>query len=353
MDRTFYLDLARSGARFPIGAHLVLCEKPNHAELLTDGEGLGQVVAETADRFRTPLALPLMDLMVEKADLLTMIGIPAEKADTYHFEGCPGDDLIDRVRSALGAPPTPRMRANCGAIRHIASARPDLVPAGMAIGPFSLMTKLLGDPITPVFMAGSGITGDEDPEVRTIEIALEIAVLTVQRGIRMLVDAGARAICLCEPAANTVYLSPRQLEAGADIFERLVMANLRRIKGTLDELGADLILHDCGELIDPMIRDFVTLDPAILSLGSSRRLWEDARLVPRSTVLFGNLPTKNFYSDAQVPLDSVGRLSGDLIRHMREIGHPFILGSECDVLSVPGSEDTINAKIERMMTCEA
>ncbi|HPA19810.1 MAG TPA: uroporphyrinogen decarboxylase family protein [Verrucomicrobiae bacterium] len=353
MDRSFYLDLARSGARFPIGAHLVLCEKPDHDALLTQGEGLGRVIAETADRFRTPLALPLMDLMVEKADLLTMIGIPEAQVNTHHFDACPPDDIIARIRSSLDSPPSPRMRANCEAIRHVASRRPDLVPAGMAIGPFSLMTKLLNDPITPVFMAGSGVTGAEDPEVHAVEIALELAVLVIQRGIRMQVDAGARAVCVCEPAANKVYLSPRQLDAGADIFERLVMANLRRIKATLDELGADLILHDCGELIDPMIRDFATLDPAILSLGSSRKLWEDSRWVPKTTVLFGNLPTKNFYSDAQVPLDSVGELSRDLIRRMRQVGHPFILGSECDVLSVPGSEGIIKAKIERMMTCEA
>ena len=42
-----------AGTRFPIGAHLVLCEKPDHEALLTHGEGLGQVIAETADRFRT------------------------------------------------------------------------------------------------------------------------------------------------------------------------------------------------------------------------------------------------------------------------------------------------------------
>jgi hypothetical protein len=30
---------------------------------------------------------------------------------------------------------------------------------------------------------------------------------------------------------------------------------------------------------------------------------------------------------------------------MRESGHPFILGSECDILSVPGSEQTIQAKV--------
>lgn len=353
MERTFYLDLARAGARFPIGAHLVLCEKPDHDALLTHGDGLGRVIAETADRFQTPLALPLMDLTIEKADLLSIIGIPDAQANAFHFDGCPGESTVEQIRSALDSPPTARMCANRDAIRHIATRRPDLVPAGMAIGPFSLMTKLLSDPITPVFMAGTGITGEEDPDVRAVELALEMAIPIIQRGIRIQVEAGARAVCVCEPAANKVYLSPIQLEAGADTFERLVMGSLRRIKATLDELGADLILHDCGELTDAMVRDFATLDPAILSLGCSRKLWEDARLVPKTTVLYGNLPTKNFYSDTQVPLESVDGLARDLIGHMREIRHPFILGSECDVLSVPGSEHTIKAKIDRMMSCEA
>jgi hypothetical protein len=36
---------------------------------------------------------------------------------------------------------------------------------------------------------------------------------------------------------------------------------------------------------------------------------------------------------------------------MARCGHPHILGSECDVLSVPGCEETIRRKVERMLTC--
>jgi hypothetical protein len=34
---------------------------------------------------------------------------------------------------------------------------------------------------------------------------------------------------------------------------------------------------------------------------------------------------------------------------MRETGHPFILGSECDVLDVPGAGATIRRKVEAML----
>jgi len=37
---------------------------------------------------------------------------------------------------------------------------------------------------------------------------------------------------------------------------------------------------------------------------------------------------------------------------MRAVDHPFILGSECDVLSVPGQERTILEKVEAFLQAE-
>jgi hypothetical protein len=34
---------------------------------------------------------------------------------------------------------------------------------------------------------------------------------------------------------------------------------------------------------------------------------------------------------------------------MRDVKHPFILGSECDVLSVPGREQAIMAKVDEFL----
>jgi hypothetical protein len=47
--------------------------------------------------------------------------------------------------------------------------------------------------------------------------------------------------------------------------------------------------------------------------------------------------------------EKVRQLSAALTRQMRATGHPFILGSECDILSVPGSEQTIKAKVEAFL----
>jgi len=340
MDRQYYLDLAAAGLRMPIGTHLVLHEHADHADIVLDGRRLGRVVEEAAQRFGTPLALPLMDLKLEKEALLLTRGVAAEDVDTYHFQRPPEDEREFRL--------TAKMEAVCEAIRHIAGET-DLLPVGMGIGPFSLMTKLISDPISPVFLSGDGATAADEPEVALLERLLDLAFQTISGYLDAQIDAGARAVILCEPAANKVYFSPNQLAVSYDVFDRYVMRHNLALREQLRTRGVDLIFHDCGELSDEMVRRFATLDPAIMSLGCSRHLWDDAALVPKSTVLYGNLPTKRFYSDELVSVAEVRRLASDLTERMRATGHPFILGSECDILSVPGCEDTIRAKVDALL----
>jgi uroporphyrinogen-III decarboxylase len=348
MDRNYYINLARSGLRMPIGADLVLREKPDAEAILHDGRRLGMVIEEAARRYRTPLAIPHMDLEVEKASLLLAMGVPPGEVRTHRLAGCPDKSTVALAKERLEGPPDPRLRAQIDAVAYVSSV-PDLLPMGMAIGPFSLMTKLLADPITPIYLAGSGVTAEDDEDVRAVEVALELATVTILRSVRLQARAGAKAVVIAEPAANQVYLSPRQMEQGSDVFERYVMQHNGRIKQALEEEGVDLMFHCCGELTDEMVRSFCTLRPVILSLGSSRRLWEDAAIVPKDVVLYGNLPTKRFYSDDLVTDAEVRRMAAELTARMRDAGHPFILGSECDVLSVPGCEQTIKAKVAAFM----
>jgi uroporphyrinogen-III decarboxylase len=240
------------------------------------------------------------------------------------------------------------MNAVCEAIHYIANET-DLLPVGMGIGPFSLMTKLISDPITPVYLAGDGATAGDEEEVALLERLLELSSKTIRLYLNAQIQAGARAIILCEPAANKVYFSPNQLDGSYEVFDRYVMRLNHGIREQLAAADVDLIFHDCGELTDGMVRRFAGLDPAMISLGCSRQLWEDAALVSKSTVLYGNLPTKQFYSDELVSLAKVRELSSQLLERMRDAGHPFILGSECDVLSVPGYEQTIKAKVEEFL----
>ncbi|HSD28566.1 MAG TPA: uroporphyrinogen decarboxylase family protein, partial [Vicinamibacteria bacterium] len=170
------------------------------------------------------------------------------------------------------------------------------------------------------------------------------------RSLRAQAEAGAAAVIVCEPAASALFVSPRQMANGSPVFDRFVLEPLVRLKTLLDEHGVDFFLHDCGEPTTAMIEALASrVHPAVLSLGSSRRLWEDATVVPPEVVLFGNLPTKHFYSDETLPLGAVRAKTRELVVRMREAGHPFILGSECDVLHVPEAAATIRRKVEAML----
>ena len=349
MTPIFYRDLAASGLRMPVGTDLILHEQPDPEEVMQDGLRLGQTVEAAARRYGTPLALPLMDLRLEKRDLLRLLGNEDADVDSFHFHDPPAERALAQVRESSAMPFAKRNQAHLDAIRYIAE-HTDLVPIGMAIGPFSLMTKLTADPITAIAMDGMGVPPEEDPGVLMVRRCLALAERAVSRSLAAQIEAGAKAIMFCEPAANRVYLSPKQIEAGSDIFERFVLAPNLRLRAQMAAAGVDLIFHDCGELTDRMVEQFATrVHPAILSLGSSRKLWEDARLVPKDVVLFGNLPTKSFYSDSVMPVEKVRSMTQELIANMKVAGHPHILASECDVLHVPESAGTIRRKVEVML----
>jgi hypothetical protein len=350
MNRQFYLDLAARGLRMPIGTDLVMHEESEPEKVRNDGPALAGVIERAARRWGTPLAVPLMDLRLEKIDLLALVGIPETEAESYHFTS-PLDEAALKILCGEQAEPVcAGSRARDEALAIIAK-RQDLVPVGMAIGPFSLTTRLLKDPITAGAMAGSGVEAEDSDDVRLLWQCLQISEAAVLRAVRSQIQHGAKAIMICEPAACKAFISPRQLKAGSNLFERLVMEPNMRLKAALERAGCDLIFHNCGELTDSMVKFFGhRLHPMILSLGCSRKLWEDASRVPKDVVLYGNLPSKSFYSDGAMPIEEVTRLTEELIVKMKASGHPHIVGSECDVLFVPGAQNTIRAKVEAMMS---
>ena len=181
--RAYYIGLAHAGLRMPIGTDLILHEHADPGEIVLDGRRLGQVSEEAACRYGTPLAVPLMDLRLEKADLLHRFGVSEADVDTFHFDVIPSEDDLARVAASIDAAFPARSQAHFDSIRYIAGET-KLVPVGMAIGPFSLMTKLMADPIVPIAMAGMGVTGAEDPGVLMAERCLALAEWTVHRSLR-------------------------------------------------------------------------------------------------------------------------------------------------------------------------
>jgi uroporphyrinogen-III decarboxylase len=350
MDRTFYTDLARERRRLPIATHLVLHEQDDPEAVLLDGARMAAVMQECAERYGNPMALPVMDLTLEKDALLRAMGVPPEETAAFHFSDQPDPDAVARLAQELDVLSVPRIRANCDALSILARDG-KVVPVGMSIGPFSLLTKLVHDPITAIYMAGTGMTGEDDDDVALIEVALKLAETAIRATCEAQIRAGAKAIFLCEPAANLVYFSPNQIREGSEVYDDFVIKPNLRLKALLDEAGVDLLFHDCGELIPEMVASFGKLEPKLISFGSPVNLWEIERYVPKDIVLFGNLPSKKFYSDEDVPLASIADRIAEIEDKLAPSDHPFIISTECDVLSMPGYEKTIHAKINAMCGC--
>lgn len=349
MSCEYFMDLASKQHRVPIATDMILHRHPDHERIIFDGGRLGAVIAEAAETFRSPLAFPLMDLSLEKAELLRHFGVATSDVEKFHFKDAPTrEQRRDYERFVRNATPGLRAIANLGAVRDVRT-KTSLLPVGMCIGPYSLASKLIADPISPTYLAGTHVSPDEEPEVALLEACLEISEVCVMREVALCVAAGARAVFMAEPAANQVYFSPLQLAGGSDIFERCVLRPNRRIADFLSDRGVDLIFHCCGEITDGMLDGFCSLHPAVLSLGSSTPLWEAAARVPGDIVLYGNLPSKMFYSDPFMPVARVAEETARLAAAMQASGHAFILGTECDTLHVPEYADAIAEKIECML----
>lgn len=56
-------------------------------------------------------------------------------------------------------------------------------------------------------------------------------------------------------------------------------------------------------------------------------------------------------SDSLITVDQVKAMSRDLAARMRAKNHPFMLGTECDVLCVHQAKDVIASKVLAFMTC--
>lgn len=350
MDRSYYLKLAATGKRLPVATHLVLHEKKDPEAILLDGKRLAEVMIETARRFDSPLALPIMDLTLEKDVMLRTLGVPETEIPAFHFEGMPDTAILAKL-AAIDVLSSPRIKASCDSLSAIAKDAGNEIPIGMSIGPFSLLTKLLKDPIVPIYTAGMGIGPEDDDDVALLHVLLDICEKTLEAYCLAQIKAGAKALFICEPAANLVFFSPNQIKDGSSVYDDFVIKPNMRLKKLLDDNQVDLLFHDCGSLTPEMIASFGVLDPAIISFGSPVNLWDAEPLVPKTTVLYGNLPTKKFYSDEEVPLSGIPAMVCEIEDKLRDSGHPYIIGSECDVLSMPGYEKTIMEKVMKFTSC--
>ena len=248
MTRSYFLDLARSGRACPMATDLVLNEEPDPEAARRDGDAAGPGRGTA----RAALGLAAWPCRSWTCGSRRPTCWPAWESARKRRTGSTSPRPLDHgdAGGAAGgeAPAVPEARhatGPCGTSRD----RPTSCPIGMTIGPFSLATKLMADPITAAALLGSGVTPEDDPQVKLLCDCLEAAEATVLESVRRQLEQGARAVLVCEPAAS-IGLSLASPDQGrlADLRAagaRAQRAARVRSSGTPRR---DLIFHDCGEL---------------------------------------------------------------------------------------------------------
>ena len=149
--------------------------------------------------------------------------------DTFHFDAPPSTADLDRARDQGDAPVPGPATAPTSTRSPRSPLRPGLTPLGMAIGPFSLATKLARRPDR---RRGPGrprrAARRTSRSSRWPRRARGLAELAVHRSLRAQLEAGAAAVIVCEPAASALFISPRQIASGSPVFDRFVIEPLLR-----------------------------------------------------------------------------------------------------------------------------
>ena len=345
MARERWLDIARATPTVPLAVDIACHNLPGIKIRSQKSLPVGPALIRAAARYNAPFIFSKMDLTREQATLARSLGL-SEPGDleSFHFNMVPEDGPAAELskKEWFSSKEWEEQLSNV----MYAHANSTLPVLGSAIGVFTLITKMMqGEKaIVAVSMHGSGETATGDPDVALLLWLLPICEKVVTQSVTAQLNAGAAGIMIADPAAQVNFIPPSMPE----MFEKFVVEPNRRIRELIERRNADLFFHCCGELVPEYVSEFGhSIHPTVLSLGSSRCLWEDAKVVPKDVVLYGNVPSKHFVSK-ELTADAVTRQCRQLRDEMGRIAHPFILGTECDTLHVPGNDAAIDAKLNAM-----
>ena len=196
MESTLYMQIAEDGLAMPLATNMVLHEEASEADIeraLSNGEELGRCPCAS----RPPLwSTSRHSSYGPQARKRTAFAGPWPRtgpAPGFHFKQAPTATEVQAMITALAAPLPPALKAQVDAVRFVVRSAPDLVPCAMTIGPFSLMTTLLEDPISAVYLASTGATANDEPAVALLDVALELSMRAVERSLRAQLDGGGEA----------------------------------------------------------------------------------------------------------------------------------------------------------------
>ena len=131
MKSPIYLQMAEDGLVMPLATNMVLHGGSSEADIeraLGNGEELGRVLVRAPRRFGVPLAVPHMDLRLEKELLLEGLRLGPGSAPRFHFKQAPTTTEVQAMTTALAAPLPPALQAQVDAVRFVLGSAPRPCP---------------------------------------------------------------------------------------------------------------------------------------------------------------------------------------------------------------------------------
>ncbi len=138
MKSPIYLQMAEDGLVMPLATNMVLHGGSSEADIeraLGNREEPDVSSCELRAALEYPLAVPHMDLRLEKELLLEGLRLGPGSAPRFHFKQAPTTTEVQAMTTALAAPGTRPSKLRSTPSASSWGRHRDLVPCAMTIGP--------------------------------------------------------------------------------------------------------------------------------------------------------------------------------------------------------------------------
>jgi uroporphyrinogen decarboxylase len=272
-----------------------------------------KVVNSLVDKFKPDIQFVLMDLSVEANALgLNTIFPPNESATVLKKNKEFSLDDLSLLRN-IEFDSDGRLLSYVRTVELMKREFPSNVKVGAYVsGPYTLAGLIVG-------AQEAGLMAAREPD--KLE---KICIFTnecIIKYTRLLLSAGADAVCVLEPSG--VMLGPSH-------FRKFSAVNVKEIVEICNRENVDCVYHVCGNsmhLVDEMVEsgvDGLSLD----SEDNNVNLLEVANRVPKNVVIIGNIsPIKTIVYGSP---EEVKKEVSDLLELMKEFPN-YVLSTGCDL----------------------
>lgn len=287
-------------------------------ELISDSEKQAAGMKLISHRCDTSASVSMMNLSLEAEAFGAQIKVSGDEVPTVVGRLISDEEDVKNLKvPEVGAG---RTGIYIDAIKSAANLITDRPVFAGVIGPFSLAGRLMD-------MTEIMVNCQVEPEM--VHATLKKTTDFLIKYIKAYKEVGANGVVLAEPAAG--LLSPKLIAEFSSTY-------CKEIVDAVQDENFALIYHNCGNTI-PLINSILTVGAAGYHFGNAIKMSEMLKLVPSSTLVFGNVDPANQFRNGtpQSVREATMSIMDECCQHRN-----FVISSGCDIPPL-SSWDNIDA----------